>query len=87
MAICWPAVLKNVGWGSAALSAVGWGATFLWRRVQHDRKLLQSIYNELVFQRTNCLNTLQKNGEQQVDVLREISGKMDFLKGFVEGSK
>lgn len=81
------------GWTLAgALSTVGgWLVRLGWKTVQTDRQKLADIREELILQRTNCLNTLQEQGRDQVELLGKINDNLTeqngFLKGFIEGSR
>lgn len=74
--------------GSLITTAGGFLAKYIWRIVQHDRKLLGDIHSELTTQRTNCLTTIQEQGKTQIDVLQKIHEtqieQVGYIKGWLE---
>jgi hypothetical protein len=60
-----------------------------WKTVQKDRRMVADIHQELTLQRTNCLTTLQEQGERQVELLEKIDEKLadqnGFIRGYLEG--
>ena len=63
-----------------------------------QENLLKEVREELVTQRTNCLNTLQNNGKQQLIVLEKMAGSLEglhgqqtelvgYIKGLADGSR
>jgi hypothetical protein len=75
-----------VGLGGTAASA---GAGFVGKKVMSDRnKLLKGLSDvqvELKEQRTNCLATLQKQGDRQIELLEKISENQVRGNGLLEG--
>lgn len=57
-------------------------------------KRLSSMQSELVQQRTNCLTTLQNQGDKQIEVLEKMSGTLEQMHlsqaemaGYFKGSR
>ena len=44
-------------------------------------KTLTEVQNELVQQRTNCLSTLQSQGEEQIELLDKMSTTLEAMHG------
>jgi hypothetical protein len=65
------------------LVITGLGTLMLWpvRKVRKEWAILKetmaSTHAELVLQRTNCLGSLQKQGEEQVKLLGKVSDTLD----------
>jgi len=45
-------------------------------RFKNAMDTLNAVHQELITQRTNCLATLQQEGEKQTEVLKEISNTL-----------
>jgi hypothetical protein len=75
--------------GGLAATLLGFFGKLAWGTVRRDREVLYAIREELTLQRTNCLATLQKQGEKQIDVLESIDKGMaeqtGYLKGVLDG--
>lgn len=77
-----PTVLK---WGVTVLLS-GLVGAFMWpfRKARREWTALKSeqalIHQELVQQRTNCLATLQQQGEQQIDLLGKTVAALDGVR-------
>lgn len=41
---------------------------------------LDTVQNELVLQRTNCLTTLQSQGNQQIEILEKVASTLDHIR-------
>jgi len=65
---------------------VGWLGKVLFKSWQERHKLLTDIHTELVEQRTNCLGTLQAQGEKQIELLEGIGGDIREQTGFLKGA-
>jgi hypothetical protein len=87
---------------AGALSFGGWVIMFPLRTIAKAIKnewkeksaLLQEVHTEMKLQRTNCLSTLQRQGEKQidlleraVDVLEDIHISQSEMSGYIKASK
>jgi hypothetical protein len=78
-----PDILNQVGplliKAAAGLVITGLLGAFMWpvRKIRKEWTVLKadqaSIHAELVQQRTNCLSTLQTQGDRQIELLGEVS--------------
>jgi hypothetical protein len=63
----------------------------VWRGLRDSRKTLYDIHTELTDQRINCLATLQKQGQKQIDVLENIDRTLgtqnSYWKGYFDGPR
>lgn len=71
--------------GGAATTMAGWLGRLGWKTVQRDRKRIADIHEELTLQRTNCLNTIQAQGKEQVELLGEIRNQLNEQNGYIRG--
>ena len=82
-------ITTGIAGGGLLTTVLGFLGKLAWGSIQHDRKMLADIHNELTLQRTNCLNTLQSQGERQIEVLEKIDDRIaeqiGYLKGVVDG--
>lgn len=79
--------LNHLTWSGIASALVAILGRMGWKLVQHDRKLLSDIHDELTVQRTNCLTTLQEQAKEQTQLLGKINDNLNVLKGYVEAGK
>jgi hypothetical protein len=84
-------IWQHAGEGGIITTLLGVLARFGWRTIQHDRSLLKGIHKELTLQRTNCLQTIQAQGHEQVEILktidRNITEQSGYIKGWLEGQR
>lgn len=82
-------VTTGLASGGLLTTVLGFLGKLAWGTIKHDRKMLADIHNELTLQRTNCLSTLQSQGERQINVLEKIDDRIaeqtGYLKGVVDG--
>ena len=71
--------------GGLFTTVLGFLGKLAWGSIQHDRKMLADIHNELTLQRTNCLVTLQAQIERQIDVLEKIDDRLAEQSGYLKG--
>ena len=78
----WPYVVKSL----VGLFIAGIGAAMLWpiKKVRKEwvslKDTTQAIQNELAQQRTNCLTTLQQQGEKQIELLSKAADTLDGVR-------
>ena len=78
----WPYVTKAL----VGLLIAGIGAAFMWpiRKARKEwvslKDTTQAIQNELAQQRTNCLTTLQQQGEKQIELLSKAADTLDGVR-------
>jgi len=56
-------------------------AKHVYNKVEEANVQITDISSELTLQRTNCLSTLQKQGETQIILLQSIAESVSYLKG------
>lgn len=83
---------------AGALSFVGWLFMFplrtAWKVIVEKFKVIDDVHTELTLQRTNCLTTLQSQGEEQIKLLSKMNGTLEAIhlsqsemSGFLKGSR
>lgn len=50
-----------------------WPFRYFKKKIEEFTAALKDLQNELTVQRTNCLTTLQDQGERQVELLKDVS--------------
>lgn len=85
-----------------ALSLGSWVVLFpvraMFSKFKHEWKskseMLKAVHTELAQQRTNCLTTLQSQGDEQVKLLTKVSETLDDMRlsqsemvGYLKGSR
>jgi hypothetical protein len=77
-----PSIAVQV-FGKLVYAALGgiilWPFRALKAKVEEFTRQLKSVQTELVTQRTNCLTTLQHQGEQQIELLKEVSSTLSDM--------
>lgn len=70
------------------VSVISLAAKQIWGNISKSNAKIDTIGNtmedigrELTLQRTNCLATLQRQGERQVELLSHIAESVSYLKG------
>src|SRR5215510_2512013 len=75
--------------GTALLSLAGFMGKKLIDTIQEDRKSIKSdlaaVKDELATQRTNCLTTLQEQGQKQIELLEKMVEGQAHTSGLIEG--
>ena len=92
--VLWPYIMKAL----VGLAIGGLGALFMWpiRKARKEwvslKKTTEAIQQELAQQRTNCLHTLQNQGDTQIQLLTKMSETLDGVRidfkehtGFIQG--
>jgi hypothetical protein len=90
--------LVHEGIWAGALSFGGWILAFplrtAYNTVKEKAKILEELRDELATQRTNCLKTLQDQGERQIELLEKVNETLDDIhtsqaemSGYLKGQK
>jgi hypothetical protein len=79
---------------TVAGGALMWPFKAIKRKGEEITKELKAVQAELTTQRTNCLNTLQSQGEKQISLLERMADTLDkthetqmSMSGFIQGMK
>jgi hypothetical protein len=75
----------HISAGGALTAILGMLGKLVWGGVKQDRQLLRDIHTEMTLQRTNCLTTIQTQGERQVEILEKIDTRMAEQTGYLKG--
>jgi hypothetical protein len=71
--------------GASKLAYAALGGILLWpfraikSKIEEYTKQVKSVQTELVTQRTNCLATLQRQGEEQIELLKKVSSTLSDM--------
>ena len=80
-----PVLMPYIVKALVGLALTGIGALLVWpfKKVRKEYiSLKQAINNtqaELIMQRTNCLQTLQNQGDKQIELLGEVAGTLSSI--------
>jgi hypothetical protein len=66
---------------SLVVAMISLGARKVLDEVDEAKGKISAISTELTLQRTNCLTTLQQQGEKQIQLLERIAESVSYLKG------
>jgi len=75
--------ILNKGLVAAGVSFGGWIIMFplrtLFKTIKEKSQVLDDVKNELITQRTNCLSTLQEQGERQIELLGQVNDTLQDI--------